>query len=79
MTMTSNNHDEDSAHKGEIKGIQESLLTILDTKFQNFPNSLTEQINLQNNAITLKDWLTKAATASTIEEVEAFIPTKENG
>lgn len=63
----------------EVKGIQESLLTVLDTKFKNLPQNINQIINSQNNAITLKEWLMRITTSSNIEEVQNIITTKENG
>ena len=63
----------------EVKLVQDSLISMIDSKFHNVPNNLTQIINVQNNEITLKEWQMRIPLASNINEVESIITTKENG
>lgn len=78
MSEIGNHYDNNGKIEGEIKGIQESLLTVLDVKFQEYPNNITSIINSQNNVITLKGWLTRITSTNTIDEVTDILSTKTN-
>ena len=74
-----NNSEMEVLSMNEVKGIQESLLKMIDAQFNNAPSNITQIVKMQNNEITLKEWQMRIPKANSISEVESIITTKENG
>jgi glycyl-tRNA synthetase (class II) len=63
----------------EVKGIQDTLIKMIDAQFNNAPTNITQIVKSQTNEITLKEWMMRIPSANSMNEVESIITTKENG
>ena len=64
---------EKGQHLGQIRNQQESVLTVLETRFGDIPYPLREAVTAMHDLAQLKQWHRSAIQLSSLEEFQTLI------
>ena len=64
---------EKGQHLGQIRNQQESVLTVLETRFGDLPYPLREAVTVMHDLAQLKQWHRSAIQLSSLEEFQKLI------